>query len=434
MIDVPTITRDQLVERIKSKLESRPHKATYSHFSVAPDPTEPAAYALILGAGFSYGVVPLVYELMHEVIGDYYYPDQDQSSLKRPSNVLRKDSANFWAQFNKVAAKEGLPTVALDAKRLPKDPGAAYQYLFTYEGANVLFAQLGPRKPTYLDRLLKLRANRQGPEAQREPLVVLPGSPTSRAVEAVFNRTQQKEKTGEDFVKGFLRYVLDPGAEGGFGSTGRSDLNSAHLYLAALLEEQQLGREWATCAFCRTLFTTNFDTLLQNTLQMVNLLYRLSDRPENGLDHSELLAEEGPIHLVYIHGSILRHNPASTIDELGGLENKNIEVLRGYLQSRDVITIGYSGWNDGLMAALRRCDSSQHKVYWCDVHSQPTSHVASFLRGRAGGAAYVQLGEGGADDLMRALYEALIPVESRRDPIQRYREWRDSVWKRKDSG
>ena len=438
MIDVPTITQDELVERIKSKLGANPHKATYSHFSVAPESTEAAAYALILGAGFSYGIVPLVYELMHETIGDYYYPDQDQSSLKRPESVLRKDSANFWTEFNKAAAKEGLPTVDLDVKGLPKDPGAAYQHLFTYEGANVIFAQLEPRKPTYLGRLLKLRSDRQRAEAQREPPVPLPSTPRSRAVQAAISRKQredfEQQKTGEDFVRGFLRYVLDPGAESGFGSTGRNDLNSAHIYLAALLEEQQLGKGWTTCAFCRTLFTTNFDTLLQNSLQMVNLLYRLSDRPENGLDRSELLVEEGPIHLVYIHGSILRHNAASTIDELGGLENKNIEVLRDYLESRDVITIGYVGWNDGLMAALRRCDSSQHKVYWCDVRSQPTSHVASFLRGRAAGAAYVQLGEGGADDLMRALYEALIPAEIRRDPIQRYREWRDLVWNRKDSG
>ena len=95
MNDVLTITQDELVERIKAKLESRPHTATYSHFSLAPAPTEPAACVLILGAGFSYGVVPLVDELMQQAIGDYYYPDQDQTSLERPPSVLRKLSASF---------------------------------------------------------------------------------------------------------------------------------------------------------------------------------------------------------------------------------------------------------------------------------------------------------------------------------------------------
>jgi SIR2-like domain len=397
MSDVPTITQDELVERIKTKLESRPHIPSYSHFSVAPAPTEPAAYVLILGAGFSYGIVPLVGELMQQTIGDYYYPDQDQWG-KRPERVLRKDSARFWAEFNRAAAEEKLPIVELDGNGLPKNAGAAYQNLFTYERADALFALSKPKKKTYLERLQQLREDRQSNSEQR----------------------RQKSNTGERFVKGFLRYVLDPGAEHGFGSTGRSELNKAHIYLAALLEAQQLGRGWETCAFCRTIFTTNFDTLLQNALQRVNLLYRLTDRPERGFDHSDFHVEEGPIHLVYVHGSILRHNPASTIDELSGLAGKNIEVLRDYLKSHDVIAVGYSGWNDGLMAALRSCDSTQNTLYWCDINSQPSPHVTSLLSGRAGGAVYVHLGEGGSDDLMRALYEKLIPAEVRRIPIQGY--------------
>lgn len=404
MSDVLTITQDELVERIKAKLKSRPHTPDYHDFMVAPAPTEPAAYVLILGAGFSYGVVPLVDELMQQTIGDYYYPDQDQSG-NRPAGVNRKDSARFWKEFNQAAEKENLPVIELDRKGLPKNPGAAYQCLFTFEGANVLFTQLAPKskKKSFLERIQERRAVSQASKEQREG----------------------KPNTGERFVRGFLRYVLDPGAEHGYGSTGRSELNLAHIYLAALLEAQQLGRGWTTCAFCRTLFTTNFDTLLQNALQRVRLLYRLTDRPEKGLDPSDFDVEEGPIHLVYVHGSILRHNPASTVDELGGLAHKNIDVLCGHLESRDVIVIGYSGWNDGLMAALRQCDSSRHRVYWCDVRSQPPSHVARFLSERADGAVYVHLGKGGADDLMRALYEALVPTEIRRDPIQRYQDWSD---------
>jgi hypothetical protein len=402
VLDLPIIPQDELVLRIKAKLESRPHTPRYSHFSVAPSPAEPAAFVLLLGAGFSYGVVPLVGELMQETIGDYYYPDQDQWG-KRPAVVLRKNSADFWREFNTAAREEKLPIVALDEKGLPTSPGAAYQSLFTYEGAKALFRQLKPKakRMSYLERLEQSREPSQVPKEQRE----------------------EQPNTGERFVKGFLRYVLDPGAEHGWGSTGRNQLNAAHIFLAALLEAQQLGQGWATCAFCRTLFSTNFDTLLQNALQMVNLLYRLTDRPEKGLDVSDFHGEEGPIQLVYVHGSVLRHNPASTIDELDSLASKNIDVLRGYLESHDLIVIGYSGWKDGLMAALGRCTPSQHMVYWCDVRPQPTSHVADFLRGRVRRAVYVHLGERGADDLMRALYDALIPAPIRRDPIERYREW-----------
>lgn len=393
MNELSTISQDELIERIKAKLESMPHTSSYSHFDVAPSPPPPAAYVLILGAGFSYGVVPLVDELMTQTIGDYYYPDQDQSSLERPASVLRKDSANFWAEFNEAARKEELPIVEVDDKGLPKNPGAAYQRLFQYEGANVLFEKPQPdlMKNSYLESLKRQITGNQAPEERRK----------------------EKPDAGERFVKGFLRYLLDPGTEHGYGSTGRSRLNPAHVHLASLLEAQQLGRGWKTRAFCRTIFTTNFDTLLQNALQKVNLLYRLTDRPERGIDRSDLHADEGPIHLVYVHGSILRHNPASTIDELSDLAGKNIEVLREYLKSHDVIVIGYGGWNDGLMAALRQCNTRRHTVYWCDVRPQPAPHVTEFLKDRAGSAEYVRLGEGGANDLMRVLFETLVPAEYR---------------------
>lgn len=403
---MPAITQDELIGRIKTKLGSRPHGSTWHHYKAVPEATEPAAYVLILGAGFSYGVMPLVHELMHQTIGDYYVPDMDQSG-ERPADALRKHSAYFWAEFNEAVVKGNLPIVELNHEGLPANPSAAYQSLFTFEGANILFEKSEEKTQARkrMSWIGRLEERREKIRAGKKP-------------------AQEKSTLGAGFVRGFLRYVLDPGCESGYGSTGRSSLNEASIYLAALLEAQQLGDRWKTCAFCRTLITTNFDTLLQNALQMVNLLYRLTDRPEHGLERPDFDTEEGAIHLVYAHGSILRHNPASTIEEVGGLATKNIEVLRDYLECRDVIAIGYSGWNDGLMAALRRCDSNRHKIYWCGVDSQPASHIAEFLRERAGSAAYVDLGKTGADGLMRALYFALVPAEAQRDPRQRYRDWR----------
>jgi hypothetical protein len=399
-----TLTSDGLVERVRARLEAEPYSPRYHDFLIAPPPTKPAAYTLIVGAGFSYGAVPLVRELMHETIGDYYFPDQDQSSMERPVNVLRKDSAAFWSEFNEAAAANGSSGVAVDGKGLPENPGAAYQRLFTYEGANALFALKeraeGNRKPSYIERL----------QQQREE---------NRQVKS----PPEVEKYGEQFVKGFLRYVIDIGYEHGYGSTGRSDLNRANVYLAALLEAQQTGRGWGTRAFCRTIFTTNFDTLLQNSLQMVNLICAITDRPERGLDRSEFGEEETAIHLVYTHGSILRHNPASTATELGQLSKQNVRVLQDYLESRDVITVGYSGWDDGLMEALRQCDSHRHHLYWCDIDPGPPRHVADFLNERSENTAYVYLGSPGADGLLCSLYQALVPKEAQRDPLRRWSQW-----------
>lgn len=394
MTDVPTINQDEFVEQIRAKLESKPYTPRYSDFDVSPPRIEPAAYVLLLGAGFSYGVVPLVDELMQQTIGDYYYPDQNQWH-ERPESSRKKNSRLFWADFNKAAERKNLRIVELE-QGLPKFPGAAYQELFTYIGARALFGQSVPKPKTYVERYQEARQITQPFEKQRE----------------------EESNEGERFVKGFLRFILLPGIEAGFGATGRMRLNPAHEFLAKLLDAQQVGKAWNTCAFCRTIVTTNFDTLLQNALQSVRLLYRLTDTPERGFDPWDFQEEEGPIHLVYVHGSILRYNPASTIDELNTLKDMNIEVLHHYLEFRDIIVIGYGGWEDVLMGALRRCNPRKHMIYWCDIADQPAQHVVDFLRGCDGRAVYVRLGKRGADDLMRTLYEALMPQDTGRSRIK----------------
>jgi hypothetical protein len=87
----------------------------------------------------------------------------------------------------------------------------------------------------------------------------------------------------------------------------------------------------------------------------VNVLYSLTDRPERGLDPSDFPPEDPVVHLVYTHGSILRHNAASTVAELAALRKRNLEVLKDYLEPRDVLVIGYGGWDDSLMSALAQC-------------------------------------------------------------------------------
>jgi hypothetical protein len=402
MTSVPTLAPDALIKDVQDKLKARPYTPRHSDFDLAPSP-QPAAYALIVGAGFSCPVVPLVKELMCESIGGYYIPDQDQTSIKRPASVLRKNSAEFWAEFNEAAREKRLTTVALDGEGLPYDATEAYQNLFAHDVANALFARKEPNPGrSWIMKRQEERAHSAG-EAPR----------------------QAPQDIGRLFVRRFLQSVLDPSTMHGQGATGRNDLNPAHIYLAAVLEAQQGGHGWSTCAFSRTIFTTNFDTLLQNALQKVNVLYLVTDRPEKGVDGSDFQAEEGTLHLVYTHGSILRHNPASSVQELSDLSNRNAKAICNYLQSRDIITIGYSGWNDGLMAALRNCKGN--KIYWCDIRTEPANHVAEFLTDRRDGSAYVCLGKGGADDLMRNLYRALLPEKPIAAPMERYNAWRTLV-------
>jgi tetratricopeptide (TPR) repeat protein len=379
----------ELIEEIRSKLLEKPRK-------------KGSAYALIVGAGFSHGVVPLTKELLHERIGDFCFP-KDMSmegATERTSSQRQRLSRKYWKEFNDAGEELGEVPIELNRRGLPVNPSEAYQFLFDYRVANALFAP-DPDAPVY--RFLSSVApsgDGAGEVAERPVLA------------------------GEKFVKEFLQDVLDQGGyiNNGLGvgdshdycSTGRNKLNAAHFFLASLLELQQSGELFNFRPFCRTIFTTNFDTLLQNALQVVNVLYCLSDRPERGLDLADF-PDERAIHLVYTHGSILRHNAASTGHELAELTMKNTETIARYLETRDVLVFGYGGWEDTLMSALLRCATAPHRLYWCNIYSpeeapeslgEPVTRLLEIYGKRA---FYVPLGPQGADGFMADLYRALAP-------------------------
>ena len=374
-----------LIRRIVATLAREAPMPLYDDYSPQLVPVEPAAFSMIVGAGFSFSVVPMVTELMHERIGDFYFPDLDMSSLKRPPKVCRANSAGFWQEFNEAAAKVGRPGVALNKRKLPDDCAAAYNRLFDHEVATLLFADCrhaGEREGGYVAAL-------------RRPKGIAPPPPTPETA-----------MLGSRFVRGFLRYVLAPGSEHGHGVTGRHDTNHAHAQLAAILAAQQAGRLSALRPFCRTVFTTNFDSLLQSSLAAEQVMPIVSDRPERGFDAAMFEPAIGPIHIVHLHGSVLRDNPASSTEELADLSQANAQVLADHLATRDVLVVGHSGWNDMVVAALGLRET-EYTLYWCDMAVAPTDRIAGVLGARRGPTAYAQLDNGGANVLMTALNEAL---------------------------
>ena len=134
----------------------------------------------------------------------------------------------------------------------------------------------------------------------------------------------------------------------------------------------------------------------------------VSDRPERGFDSAMFEPANGPIHIVHVHGSVLRDNPASSAEELDAIERTNSGVLAKHLlATRDVLVVGHSGGNDSVVAALGTQDASG-ALYWCDMNPLPNNRVDQLLDRRHGHSAYVQLDRGGADALMTALHAALL--------------------------
>jgi tetratricopeptide (TPR) repeat protein len=202
--------------------------------------------------------------------------------------------------------------------------------------------------------------------------------------------------------RAYLRHVVT-----GLGLS----INPPHLFLAEILREQD-SEEWRAkwrVPFCRTLFTTNFDPLLQRSLQLVAKLYYMTDRP----DGIEPPTEDGhdAIHLVYTHGSIHRYQLANTEDEIERIARRSPH-LQGFFRDHGVIVIGYSGWNDVCMQALKQCPQFDYNLYWCDIHSpaEAKSRLAGntyeFLEEHRGNSYYVHL-QDGANGLLQALHRKL---------------------------
>ncbi len=179
-------------------------------------------------------------------------------------------------------------------------------------------------------------------------------------------------------------------------------INGAHLFLAALLSD---------CArsgghVCRTIFTTNFDPLLQRALSVAGLSYMVSDRPdvlespddEHGVD----------VHLVYIHGTAARYRLLNSDEELREGAERNASNLLPYLKKHPVLVVGYGGWDDALMRALQGVDQFDRWLVWCGREAEPSQlpeRVQKLLGKSAVNAHYVRIES--ADKAMAELHLAL---------------------------
>jgi SIR2-like domain len=229
-----------------------------------------APFALILGSGFSFGLVPTASELVTESLPLWTKALREQQTfeqqLELPAEERPKIAAAFWEAFLKNNAARGLE-LALDSKGLPENYAAAYQAAFN---------------PKFWGAV---------------------GTPSQ----------------ARNFQRALMR--LD-----------QPRLNAAHFLLASLLGVQPGKKRKsplfkASAAFSRLILTTNFDPFLQTALQSVNRLYFMSDTPELGVSDEILDDQTDAIHLVYVHGSIHRRSQAASESDIKSLKEKNARIL-----------------------------------------------------------------------------------------------------------
>lgn len=320
-----TLTEEQAVKQIVQTVE----RAT---------PGE-APFALVLGAGFSFGLVPTVKQLITRHLPLWAQVNGDVTAYrKRLEQVedpeLEQVAAQFWRNF--VQANEG--------------------------------------------RQLGLKLTQAGlPEANR----------FADAYKAVFSADFDSVIGAPADARKFQRALMQ---------LDRPRMNAAHFLLASLLGAQSSRFKSSdqfrfASAFSRLILTTNFDPFLQLALQSVNRLYYMSDTPDLGVSDEIFDDHTDAIHLVYLHGSVHRRAQAATDEEIRAIKDKNAQTLSPVLKRRGVIVLGYSGWDDAIVEALSRCEDFDYRLYWCGRAADPLSpgafgpRVPEILRKRS--ACYV---------------------------------------------
>jgi tetratricopeptide (TPR) repeat protein len=315
-----------------------------------------APFALVLGSGFSAGLVPTVNEIVtcHLPLWDAANGDVDayRSLLAKTSGQEQAGLAgSFWSRFEQNNRDRDLH-LKLTPAGLPDlgHSATAYQAVFNPDYDSIVGAPADARK--FQQALMQL---------------------------------------------------------------DRFRLNAAHFLLASLLGVQS-GRSRASelfrfaSAFSRLILTTNFDPFLQIALQLVNRLYYMSDKPDLGVGDEILDDHTDAIHLVYMHGSVHRRLHAASEDEIRAIKEKNAITLAPVLKRRGVIVLGYSGWDDAIIEALCRCGEFDHRLYWCGRTSDPLAtgafgpRVPEILGKRS--ASYVLTH--GAGHFMHRLYNGLV--------------------------
>jgi tetratricopeptide (TPR) repeat protein len=361
-LKIQTLSEQEAIEQIVETVEQ------------ADEGTAP--FVLVLGSGFSQGLVPTARELVSESLPLWMKSRKDKKSFETQKEVSAEQRAEiareFWRDFVRKNAGRDLVLDLDDQTGLPKTYSDAYKAIFTTGYAGAV------------------------------------GDPA----------------LARKFQRALMR--LD-----------KSRLNTAHFLLASLLGVQP-GKSRkndlfkARAAFSRLILTTNFDPFLQTALQAVNRLYFMSDTPEVGVSNEILDDETDAIHLVYVHGTIHRRLQATSDEEIQALKEKNAKTLAPVLERHGVIFLGYSGWDDAIVEALGACKSFDYRLYWCGLEADPLARGAFGPRvaGILGKSSAMYVQTTGAGRFMARLLAKLVVNGLPRlldNPIAQVREMLESI-------
>jgi tetratricopeptide (TPR) repeat protein len=159
--------------------------------------------------------------------------------------------------------------------------------------------------------------------------------------------------------------------------------NFEGLFLAYLCGRSSLSSRHQV----HTILTTNFDDVIAASFSFLETPCRIIDRPE--LIELERVWTQHP-RILYLHGRYLNYHVINTDRQIAatlegaratdpnGLHGKAIRSIIHRLSDGGLIVIGYAGWEDAVMEALRselKRGSFPGGIYWCHYQGPLNANV-----------------------------------------------------------
>ena len=141
--------------------------------------------------------------------------------------------------------------------------------------------------------------------------------------------------------------------------------SNGYLCLASLMKN----------GYIKDVFTTNFDSLVESALNIINPTYRnvtISSSLNPQID-----IEDNVYKIIKLHGDYLYDKIQNTEEELRMLEGRIAEFSYNQLSQKQLLVVGYSGNDDSIVDWFTRGfnDSSflSKGLYWCILKGQELS-------------------------------------------------------------
>jgi hypothetical protein len=194
---------------------------------------------------------------------------------------------------------------------------------------------------------------------------------------------------------GALRAYIEP--SGDDAVEGRKVPTDAHRAIADMVAR----------GYVRVIITPNFDPLLEQALDSINVPYQVVASADDVAGMVPLMLHNCTI--IKVNGDYRDSRIRNIEEELTAYDPQIEGLIRQVLGDLGLVVCGWSSkWDPALSNLVRDCRSSKYATYWTH-RSSPTSDAAALVEAREG--HFVKIGD--ADGFFRELDEALAALEQR---------------------